>query len=181
LSGAGELMPLKRRRKRNNWLPQAACLQDAEEQLRTFPARSILSYEVTEHLSTALDFSKSLLIISSRNLGRAIVDARFLRRVETALQRNVRVIISITDATGSDKPAIELERLRNRYPGLELYSKRRSAFHHLVCDDQFALICNRPLLGNLGKVCTFQHVVGFLLQATHLVSAFATRIEPRST
>jgi hypothetical protein len=151
-------------------------LSEAETQLRTFPARPVLPYEIAEHLSIALDACQSLLVISSRNLGRAVVDARFLKHVEAALQRNVRVVISITDPPGTDKPAIELERLRGRYPRLELHSKRRAAFYHLICDDVFALVCNRPLLGNLGKLCTFHHVVGFLLQAPHLVSAFTNRV-----
>jgi hypothetical protein len=154
----------------------SAILSEAETQLRTFPARPVLPYEIAEHLSTALDSCQSLLVVSSRNLGRAVVDARFLKRVEAALQRNVRVIISITDPPGADKPAIELERLRGKYPRLELYSKRRAAFYHLICDDSFALVCNRPILGNPGKICTFYHVVGFLLQTPHLVSALTSRI-----
>lgn len=158
----------------------SVALAKAETELRAFPARPIQPFEISELLSTALDSCQSLLAISSRDLGRAVVDSRFIKRIEAALQRNVRVVVSLIDPPGADGPAIELERLRRQYPSLELSSKKRGSFHHLVCDDSFAVVCNRPLLGNQNKVCTFHHVVGILLQATELVRAFADRIEPRA-
>jgi hypothetical protein len=157
----------------------SAALSEAEAEMRAFPARPMLPFEIKELLDAALESCQSLLVISSRDLNRAIVDGRFFKRIETALRRNVRVVISLIEPPGTDALAVELERLRRRYPKLELYSKKRGGFHHLVCDDAFAVACNRPLLGNQDKVCTFHHVVGILLQAPDLVRAFTNRIDPR--
>jgi hypothetical protein len=157
----------------------STALDEAEAELRAFAARPILPFEIRELLDAAVDSCKSLLAISSRNLGRPIVNARFIKRIEAALQRNVRIIISLSEPPGADATAAELERLRQRYPKLELSSKKRGGFHHLSCDDAFAVICNRPLLGNQDKVCTFHHVVGILLQEPTLVRAFTDRIDPR--
>jgi hypothetical protein len=151
----------------------SAALAEAEAELRAFAARPILPFEIKELLNTAVESCQSVLAISSRNLGRAIVDAGFIKR------RNVRVSILLSQAPGADATAAELERLRRRYLKLELSSKKRGGFHHLVCDDAFAVICNRPLLGNQDKVCTFHHVVGILLQEPTLVRAFIGRIDPR--
>ena len=169
-------MHLRLRKKESSWTPLSPF---SLRQRRSCALFWLVPYCPMRSRSTYLlrsNSCQSLLVISSRNLGRAVVDARFLKRVEAALQRNVRVVISITDPPGTDKPAIELERLRGRHLRLELQWKRRAAFYHLICDDVFALVCNRPLLGNLGKICTFRHVVGFLLHAPHLVSAFTNRV-----
>jgi hypothetical protein len=155
----------------------SAALSEAEAELRAFSARAVMPFEIPELLDQAIESCEHLIIISSRDLGKAVVDGRFLNRIEEALRRNVRIVISLADSAGSDKPAVGLERLRRQYPQLELFSGVRGAFHHLVCDLSFAVICNRPLLGNQGKVRSFNHVVGYLLQAPDLVRAFIERIE----
>jgi len=154
-------------------------LSEAEAELRTFPARPVLPFEVAELLDDALNRCQSLLIISSRDLGKSVVDRRFLGRIEGILKRRARVVISLMEAPGTQGPAIELERLRQAYPQLELSSNKRGAFHHLVCDHLFAVICNRPFLGNQGKVRNFSHVSGYLLQTPELVRTFAKRVGPR--
>jgi hypothetical protein len=153
-------------------------LSNAEAELRAFPARPVLPFEIPELLDEALKSCQRLLVISSRDLG-SIVDWTFVKRVEAALKRNVRALISIIEAAPAKGPAVDLERLRHKYRALELSSNKRGAFHHLICDEAFAVVCNRPLLGNQGKVRTFSHVSGYLLQTPSLVSAFTDRVVSR--
>jgi hypothetical protein len=154
----------------------AIALAQAEEDLRAFPARAIMPFEVPELLDTALNESKAFLAISSRDAGAHCVDHRFLKKLEDALQRGVHVRITLSEPGEGTGPALELERLRQKHPRLELLTSRRTAFYHLISDDRFGLLCNRPLLGNRAKVRTFQHVAGFLLQTPKLVNALAHRI-----
>jgi hypothetical protein len=71
-----------------------------------------------------------------------------------------------------------LERLKSSYAGLDLRSGRKAQFYHLVCDKAFVLVSNRPFLSVAGKVRTFHHVVGYLLQRGDLIQAYATRLGP---
>jgi hypothetical protein len=92
-------------------------------------------------------------------------------------RRGVSVRLSASDAAiDPGGPAVDLERLGKQYPSLKLVSEKKSRFYHLVCDDSFAVIANRPFLGNLGKYRSFQHVSGYLLQQSELVDAFALRV-----
>jgi hypothetical protein len=160
----------------------STALSEAEAELRAFPARPIWPFEIGELLDQALTGCQHLLVISSRDLSRAVVDARFIKRVEAALKRDVRVVISLSEAAGTSAPAVEMERLRQSHPKLQLSSNKRGAFHHLICDSSFALVCNRPFLGNQRKARFFHHITGYLLQIPELVRAFSDRIvQPSST
>jgi hypothetical protein len=156
----------------------ASAVRAAEEALRAVPTRPIAPYESVEFLDTALETCRSVLIVSSRTLDRTIVDGRFMKRLTDVLKRGARVVISLTEPIGTQAPALDLERLRRRYPRLDLLIGRRRQFHHLICDDRFALVCNRPFLSNLGKVRSFHHCIGFILQEPRLVQAFTERIDP---
>src|SRR4029077_807451 len=95
---------------------------------------------------------------------RRIVDRRFTKQLEEVLRRGVRVTIDLTDGPRPDQSAIELERMRSSYPGLAVRSGSEAQFYHLICDDAFALVSNRPFLSITGKVRSFHHVVGYLMQ-----------------
>ncbi|CAN5923021.1 hypothetical protein BH11PSE3_BH11PSE3_12430 [soil metagenome] len=156
----------------------ATALTDAEQKLREPPARPVAAYEPAEFLDTALDKSRTLLMISSRTVDRAVVDASFIGRLAKVLQRGARVVLALTEVpVSTEKAAIDLERLRQRYPRLELLVGRRRQFHHLICDDSFAVVGNQPFLSNRGKVRSFHHVIGYVLQKPHLVRAFAERVD----
>lgn len=152
-------------------------LSEAEAHLRSFPARPILPFEIAELLDEALETTQSFLAISSRDAGGHIVDAVFLRKLEALLRRGARTIITLSDLGNvQDGPILDLERLRQRHTNLSLAASPSSSFYHLVSDSSFAVICNRPLIGNAGKTRTFHHVSGFLLQAPNLVEAFTQRL-----
>lgn len=153
-------------------------LAKAEAQLSSFAVRPIAPFEIAEFLEAAFERCDQELLVSSRIVDRSIVDALFLKRLEEILNRGVRVVFSLREPPKPESPAIELERLNKRYSNFEISTGGRgSQFHHLVCDDKFALICNRPMLGNLGKVRSLAHVVGYLLQDCELVRDFVRRID----
>lgn len=153
-------------------------LADAEQELRVFPARPIAPFEIPELLDQALEEAGQLLMISSHTLDKSMVDSAFIKRLEIVLARGARVVVSLSEGAPADGPALDLERVRTRFPRLQLLSGRRSHIHHLICDASFALVTNRPFLSNFGKVRTFQHVVGYLLQRHDLVDAFVDRVAP---
>jgi hypothetical protein len=153
----------------------ARILERRESDLRSFPARPVAPFEIPELFALALEQTQSLLMISSRGLHSSFVDPLFLKRLQGILSGGARVVISVVD---TDPAVVDLERLRTSYPRLKLNSGRRGQFYHLLCDTSFALVCNRPFLSNHGKVRSFHHTVGYLLQRSDLVQAFASRIEP---
>lgn len=155
-------------------------LEEAESDLSAFPARPVAPFEIPEMLDLAFKRAAKLLMISSKNLDRSVIDASFLKTLDVLLQGGCAVVISVTDALSNepDGPAVDLERLRNRYPRLDLRVEKKSGFFHLVCNDDFALVSNRPFLGNVNKVRTFHHIVGYLLQRPDLVVAFCNRVRP---
>jgi hypothetical protein len=155
-------------------------LQRAEDELRSFPARPVRPYEVQEFLDQALGQTRRLLILSSRKLDPSFVDALFLKRVRQLLSGGIRVVITATEPVGTDSAGVELEKLRREHSTLVLKTGRKAQFYHLVSDDNFALVTNRPFLGNLGKVRGFYQTVGYLLQRPDIVKAFAGRLDPTS-
>jgi hypothetical protein len=152
-------------------------LAKAEAELAAFAARPIAPFEISEFLENALEQSERLLVASSRTVDRSIVDQKFLKRLEDLLTRGRQVIFTLRDPPKPEAPAIELERLNKRYPNLQITTGGRGQFHHLICDEKFAVISNRPILGNFEKVRSFSHVVGYILQQPDLVRDFTARIE----
>jgi hypothetical protein len=166
----------------SNTADAMASLIDAEKKLSEVPVRPAAAYEPAEMLDRALDECKSLLMVSSRAVDRAVIDDLFIKRLGKVLDRGARVVVSLTEVPiSTDKAVLELERLRRSYPRLELMVGRRRQFHHLVCDEQFAVICNRPFLSNRGKVRSFHHTIGYVLQTSSLVCAFAERVNAVKT
>lgn len=153
-------------------------LADAEAELASFAVRPIAPFELAEFRDAAFQRCEHQLLVSSRIVDRSVVDALFLKKLEDLLGRGIRVVFSLRDPPKAESPAIELERLNKRYSNLQITTGGRgSQFHHLVCDDKFAVVCSRPMLGNLGKVRSLAHVVGYLLQQPELVRDFARRLD----
>jgi hypothetical protein len=155
----------------------AEALAQAEAELSAFAARPIAPFEVEELLHSAFERCERLLIASSRTVDQSVVDPSFLKRLEELLNRGVRVVFTLRDPPKPEAPAIELERLNKRYANLHIMTGGRGQFHHLICDEKFALISNRPMLGNPGKVRSFTHVVGYVLQRPNLIRDFTKRVE----
>ncbi len=153
-------------------------LNTAEEDLRGFAARPAAPFEGPEFLTRALTEVRHVLMISSTSVDAFVEDGLFMMRLQDALRRGVRVTIDLTDDFRLEQPLIELERLRSSHTGLEVRSGCKTKFYHLVCDDMFALVSNRPFLSVAGKVRSFNHVVGYLLQRSDLIQAFVARLGP---
>lgn len=151
-------------------------LNMAEEELRGFAARPVAPFEGPEFLARALVEAQREVVISSKSLDSSIVGYDFMKQIEDALRRGVRVTIDLADDVCADQSFIALERLRARQSGLEVRLGYKTRFYHLVCDDRFALVSNRPFLSVIGKVRSFSHVVGFLLQRNDLIQAFIERL-----
>jgi hypothetical protein len=116
-------------------------------------------------------------MISSKTVDSSVVDREFMDQLKEALQRGVRVTIDLSDDAPLQQSAIALERLRSSFPALEVRFGYKAKFYHLICDEAFALVSNRPFLSIVGTVRSFHHVVGYLLQRDDLVRAFATRLQ----
>ena len=153
-------------------------VHDAEEGLRRFPARAISVFELPELIVRAMQGARSKLWFTSKGVDSSVIDGPFFNTIEQALQRSVAIEITINGDAGrlrDGKVAAELEKLRIRHQNLTLSTEKEGDFYHLICDDTFAVVTNRSLLGNAERVRTFQHVVGYLLQRRDLVGAFAAR------
>ncbi|MDF0695624.1 hypothetical protein PYR71_03680 [Rhizobium sp. MC63] len=154
-------------------------LTQAVEELASFAARPIAPYERAEFLDLALTQSSKFLAISSRTADRSIVNPQFLKKLKDILKSGCKVQISLSE-TSPGKPSnaeIELEQVRREHSNLTVQIGKHTPFYHVVCDDKFAVVSNSPMLGNIGKVRTFNHVVGYVLQRTDLVESFVGRVQ----
>ncbi|MBY3158981.1 hypothetical protein HFO56_42680 [Rhizobium laguerreae] len=153
-------------------------LKMSEDTLSAFPARPIAPYENSEFLELALSKATRSLSIATKVVDRSIVTPLFLKTLENLLKSGCTVSLAV-EAGPSEKPTpteVAVERLNRIYPGLTLEVGKKFAFYHITCDDRFAVVSNRPFLGNMAKVRTFTHVVGFVLQRPDLVQSFETKM-----
>jgi hypothetical protein len=130
-------------------------LHVAEEDMRAVPARPLAVYEIADLLGDAVENCSRLLAISSRDLGAHIATERLVKRIELALGRGVRTVISLNESAlrgdfrGTKYDANrELQKLLGRYRNLEVRLGWHSEFHHIIKDEEYAVISNRPMLGN---------------------------------
>lgn len=152
-------------------------LKSAENTLLGFAARPIAPYENAEFLEMALAKTERTLSVSTKSIDRSVVTPLFLKNLESLLKDGCSVTLSV-EAGPSEKPTppeVAIEKLRRTYPNLAVEVGTRFPFYHIVCDERFCVVSNRPFLGNPGKVRTFSHVVGFVLQRPDLVKTFAEK------
>jgi hypothetical protein len=152
----------------------------AEQELRAFSARPAFVYELPFLLRSAIQTATSRVLISTKRIGEEVIDAAAIRDLRGCLSRGVRVEIRVSDVvpepTGRKYVAVaELQRLQKEFGNLDVVTEFQGKFFYLVCDDRFALVCNRSILGNVPKVKSFSHFCGFLLQAKELVHAYVAR------
>lgn len=157
-------------------------LKMSEDALSAFAARPIAPYENSEFLELALAKTTRSLSIATKVVDRSIVTSIFLKSLEGLLKGGCFVNLSV-EAGPSDNPTppeVALERLSRIYPSLTLEVGKKLPFYHVVCDERFAVVSNRPFLGNMAKVRTFTHVVGYVLQRPDLVQSFETKTRSAS-
>jgi hypothetical protein len=154
-----------------------ALLEAAEDSLQQFAARPILPFELTELLEGGLVNANKRLLISSHSVDWSVVNSLFLERLHLALDRGVGVRLSLSEESwGANEVVADLERLSKKRSGLTFVWEKKNTLFHVICDDKFAVVANKPFLGNLGKVRAFQRVSGYLLQRAGLVDALAERV-----
>lgn len=157
-------------------------LKQAERDLAAFAARPISPYEKVEFLSLALASASKFLAISSRTADHSVVSPSFIKRLKELLNSGCKVQISLSEASAGkpSKAEIELEQIRRENANLSVQIVKNTYFYYVICDDKFAIVSNMPMLGNISKVRTFNHVVGYVLQRADLVDAFAKRMQQGS-
>jgi hypothetical protein len=158
---------------------------DALNRLAEIPVRPAAAYECAELLHVAVKTAKSYISISSRGLAPHIIDRRFVQSLKAAVSRSVRITITLhEDAFEWPKRGPAWARVYGQindllldHPNLvQVRRTREDRFFHLSWDGRIALVCNRPLLSNRGRVKNFEQFAGFALQRSDLVNAYLQRI-----
>lgn len=163
----------------------AAAEQAAVQQIENAPSRPASVYERAEMLERALSNAKTRLSISSKGLAPHIVDKAFLAQLAKRIQAGVAVTISLHE--DGVKWGARKGEWSNAYAALQKLSQasdgrfkvrvtREERYYHLAWDDEFALVCNRPILSNPGRIRTFEQFAGYVLQDRALIQSYLDRV-----
>jgi hypothetical protein len=153
--------------------------------LATAVVRPAAVYEPIELLRAALATARIFISLSTRGLAPHIVDRRFIGSLRHALARAVRVNVKFNESAldwgrrGGEwsRSLSEVDGLRREFPDrFRVEYTREDRYFHLSWDGKIALICNRPLLSNQGRVRSFEQFAGFVLQRPDLVDAYIQRV-----
>jgi hypothetical protein len=157
----------------------------ARDALAAAPVRPAAVYESAELLNAAIVTAKSSISISSRGLAPHIVDQSLVQALKKAAANNVRITITLHEDSfewpkrgpGWSKAYAQINDLSRDHGDLvQVRRSRESRFFHVSSDDRIALVCNRPLLSNHGRVRAFEQFAGFVLQRKDLVEAYLHRV-----
>lgn len=156
----------------------------ARKELTLAPARPAAVYEQAELMRRALAEVRSELSISTRGLAPHVVNKPFLKRLEYLAKRGVGISITMNEEVvdwrtrGKDWAASfeGIKDLVRRFPNSVFlkYSKEKRYFY-LTWDNEVALIANRPMLSNYGKIRSFDQFAGFVLQDPDLITTYLLR------
>jgi len=156
----------------------------ARNELMSAPARPAAVYEQAELLRRALAEVKRELSISTRGLAPHIVNKTFIKRLEYLAKRGVRIAINMNEEAadwrtrGRDWVASldGIKELVRRFPNsVSLKYSREKRYFYLTYDNEIALIANRPMLSNYGKIRSFDQFAGYVLQDPDLITAYLSR------
>lgn len=161
-------------------------LSKAQGQLDEFVLRGLAPYEQRELLFYALKNARERILISSSGLDGRIVDSYFLRDLDLAIERGVRVTI----ATRRNARPGEAESAFAGDPFPELVARTRRSLHLTVChlrraeelyclvqDNEFALLTNKSVLGESRRRPSLVCVNGIASKATVVVNKVAEIFE----
>ncbi|WEJ57478.1 hypothetical protein [Devosia sp. FJ2-5-3] len=158
---------------------------EARRSLTQSPARPAAVYEVSEFLRRALSEARSSISISTRGLAPHIVDRDFIGALEQLLKRGVQVNILLNEeanqwrSRGKDwAQAFDgLAKLSTRFPAaLQVRDTKERRYYHLSWDNRVALVANRPMLSNHGRIRSFEQFAGFVMNEPESVAAYLTRV-----
>ncbi len=153
-------------------------LEEAENDLAAFPARPVTPFEIPEMLDLA--FKKAAQAPNDLEQEPRSLRNRcfFSQELEPCFETLRAVVISVTDALPNepDGPAVDPGAPAQSLPSTGFTRGEEERILPFGVRQRFCLVSNRPFLGNLKKVRTFHHVVGYLLQQPDLVDAFCNRV-----
>ncbi len=163
----------------------AVAEQAAVRQIENAPSRPASVYEKAEMLERALSSAKTRLSISSKGLAPHIVDKAFIAHLTKRIQAGVAISISLHE--DGVKWGARKGEWSNAYAALQKLSQtsggrlkvritREERYYHLAWDDEFALVCNRPILSNPGRIRTFEQFAGYILQDRALIQSYLDRV-----
>ena len=175
-----------------NEAPDAQSIADATaaehaavQQIENALSRPAAVYEKAEMLARALASATKRLSISSKGLAPHIVDKVFLGNLAKRMQAGVAISISLHEdgvKWGSRRGEwstayAALQKLAQTSGGrLKVRITREERYYHLAWDDEFALVCNRPILSNPGRIRTFEQFAGYVLQDRALIQTYLDRV-----
>jgi hypothetical protein len=175
-----------------NEVPAVASIEQARRReleaissLENAPARPAAVYEIRELLARAFREAKRRVSISSKGLAPHLVNDAFVKELRRFSSMGGQVDITIHHSTvgwrsrGKDweRAIASIEELaRPKGSLVRLIHTKEERYYHLAWDDSIALVCNRPLLSNQGRIKSFEQFAGFVLQEPSLVNAYLSRI-----
>ena len=142
-------------------------------------------YEVAEFLRRAMSEAKTSVSISTRGLAPHLVNRDFLRALEHLLRRGVQVTILLHEeanqwrSRGKDwiQAFDALAKLSVKFPAaLVVREHRERRYYHISWDDQVALVANRPMLSNHGRIRSFERFAGYVINEPESVVAYLSRV-----
>lgn len=162
--------------------PAATALKAAQERLSiarhdldTFPIREMAPFEQDELLNEALENATRSLLITSAGLSVGYVNPYLLRDLDRLAADRVEIDIASfikpqLESRSNDAydPVVELTK-RSKRNALRLMQMRHADVFILIQDDEFAVVSNRPFLGEVGRRTGFQRVEGVVVRAKDLV------------
>jgi hypothetical protein len=152
-------------------------VEAADRALNEFEIRPLAPYEQRELLHRALKDAQETLLVSSVGLSRHVVDGFFLRSLDLAIERGVRITMATTlrptegrERSQSFDPLLELQQRANRSMFLTLARlKRTETLFSLVKDRDWAVLSNRPFLGDRARRPSLYCVNGIVSQEPSIV------------
>jgi DNA-binding MarR family transcriptional regulator len=162
--------------------PAVLALATAEERLATarhtldsFDARPLACYEQTELLDIALKEARRSLIITSAGIQLSVVNGARLRELDLLAAAGVQIEVESfltpqTEPRGGDRydPLAELSKRQSR-GALTIRKGQQRDFFYLVQDDELAVVCSRPFLGEVSRRTGFLRVEGIITRRTAFV------------
>lgn len=157
----------------------------ARKELTQAPVRPAAVYEAAELLRRGLAEARKSLSISTRGLAPHLADRTFLKRLEALAKRGVQISISVNEdavdwrSRGKDwaKAFDGMKELARRFPkSFAFKNSKEKRYYHLSWDDEVALVANRPMLSNFGKIRSFDQFAGFVIQDPELITGYLARV-----
>jgi len=150
-------------------------LQVARHALNALAVRPLACFEQDELLDEALEKASQSLVLTTAGWQSTILTGFRLRSIDALIGKGVRIQMESvlppqTEPRGGDHfdPLAEISK-RSERGLLSLRKGERREFYFLVQDDELAVVCNRPFLGEVSRRAGFICVEGIVARSRELV------------